>query len=45
MKKKLFASELDSWYNWYLTKDGIAHYAHYAINPLLYLRTLKREIC
>ena len=35
--EKLFAGKLDSWYNWYLSKDGISHYA---INSLLYLRTL-----
>ena len=35
--EKLFAGKLRSWYYWYLTKDGIGHYA---INSLLYLRTL-----
>ena len=25
--EKLFAVKLDSWYNWYLTKDGVGHYA------------------
>ena len=38
--EKLFAGKLDSWYNWYLTKDGIGHYA---INSLLYLRTLRQK--
>ena len=32
LNEKLFAGRLDSWYNWYLTKDGIGHYA---INSLL----------
>ena len=32
--KKLFASELSSWYDWYLSKDGVGHYA---INTVLYL--------
>ena len=36
--EKLFAGKLDSWYNWYLTKDRISHYA---INCLLYLRRLR----
>ena len=35
--EKIFAGKLDSWYNWYLTKDGVGHYA---INSLLYLRML-----
>ena len=38
--EKPFASNLDSWYNWYLTKDGIGQYA---INSLLYLRTLREK--
>ena len=38
--EKLFASKLDSWYNWCLSKDGIGHYA---INSLLYLRTLTEK--
>ena len=38
--KKLFASKLDSWYAWYLSKDGIGHYA---INSLLYLRSLREK--
>ena len=29
-----------SWYTWHLTKDGIGHYA---INCLLYLRTLRKK--
>ena len=38
--EKLFASKLDSWYNWYLTNNGIGHYA---INSLLYLRMLRKK--
>ena len=40
LNEKLFASKLDSWYNWYLTKDEIGHYA---INSLLYLRMLREK--
>ena len=36
-----FASKLDSWYNYYLSNNRIDHYA---INSLLYFRTLRREI-
>ena len=35
--EELFASKLDAWYKWYLSKDGISNCA---INSLLYLRTL-----
>ena len=35
--EKLFAGKLNQWYHWYLSKDGVGHYA---INSLLYLRTL-----
>ena len=38
--KKLFAGKLNSWYIWYLSKDGISHYA---INSLLYLKTLREK--
>ena len=31
-KEKLFASKLDSWYKWYLSKDGIGYYAINYIN-------------
>ena len=36
----LFASKLDSWYNYYLSSDGIGHNT---TNSLLYLRTLKEK--
>ena len=38
--EKLFCSKLSSWYTWYLTKDGIGHYA---INSVLYLRMLREK--
>ena len=25
--EKLFAGRLDLWYHWYLSKDGVGHYA------------------
>ena len=37
----LFASKLCSSFTWYLTKDGVNHYA---INTLLYLRTLTENV-
>ena len=40
LNDKLFAIKLDSWYNWYLTKDGIGHYA---INSILYLTVLREK--
>ena len=40
LNEKLFASKFDLWYNWYLTKDG---FGHYAINFLLYMRTLREK--
>ena len=36
---KLFASKVDHWYHWYLSKDGVGHYA---MIPLLLL-TMARE--
>ena len=39
--QKLFAGTLSAWYMWYLTKDGINHYAIY---PLFYLRMLREKI-
>ena len=37
--EKLFASKLNYWYDWYLSKGGVGHYA---INSLLFL-TMTRE--
>ena len=41
LNEKLFASKLDSWYNWYLTKDGVDQYA---INSLI-SQNIKRKMC
>ena len=38
--ERLFAHKLSSWFNWYLTKDGVYHYA---INSLLYLRMIREK--
>ena len=38
--KKIFASKLNHLYHWYLSKDGVGHYA---INSLLYLTTLREK--
>ena len=38
--EKLFAGKLNHWYNWYLSKDGIGHYA---INSLLFLTTTREK--
>ena len=35
-----FASKLDFWYNYYLSNNGIGHYA---TNSLVYLRTLREK--
>ena len=40
LNEKLFSCKLSSWYTWYLTKDGIGHYA---INSFLYLRILREK--
>ena len=32
--EKLFAGKLNFWYHWYLSKDGVGHFA---INSLLFL--------
>ena len=37
--EKIFSGKLDHWYHWYLSKDGVGHYA---IISLLYL-TMTRE--
>ena len=41
LNEKLFAGTLSYWYTWYLTKDGIGHYA---INFLIF-ENIKREVC
>ena len=37
--EKIFAGNLNPWFHWYLSKDGVGHYA---ISSLLYL-TMFRE--
>ena len=39
--EKLFASKLNFWYHWHLSKDGVSHHA---INSHLFL-TMTRKIC
>ena len=39
--ERLFTGMLSSWYTWYLSKDGVNHYA---INSLIF-ENAKREIC
>ena len=38
--ERLFAGKIGSSFTWYLTKNGVHHYA---INMLLYLRTLREK--
>ena len=38
--EKLLAGKLDNWYHWYLSKDGVGHYA---INYLLYMTTMREK--
>ena len=38
--ERLFAGNLGSSFTWYLTKNGVHHYA---INTLQYLRTLREK--
>ena len=38
--EKSFASKLNHWYNWYLSRDGIGHYA---INSFLFLATTREK--
>ena len=38
--ENLFASKLNHWFQWYLSQDEVGHYA---INSLLYLRTLREK--
>ena len=35
--ERLFAGNLNHWYHWYLSKDGVGHYT---INSLLYLTSI-----
>ena len=38
--EKLFACKLNIWCHWYLSKDGVGHYA---INSLLFLTTMREK--
>ena len=38
--KKIFAGKHNHWFHWYLSKDGIGHYA---INSLYYFITLREK--
>ena len=38
--KKLFVGKLNNGYQWYLSKDGVGHYA---INSLLYITTMREN--
>ena len=38
--ERLFAGKLNHWFEWYLSKDGVGHYA---INSLLYLTTIREK--
>ena len=38
--EKLFPGKFNNWYQWYLSKDGVEHYA---INSLLYIITMKEK--
>ena len=38
--KKLFVGKLNDWYQWYLTKEGVEHYA---TNSLLYITTMREK--
>ena len=42
LNEKLFTAEFSTAFTWYVNKDGVHHYA---INSLLYLRTLREKIC
>ena len=38
--EKLFDAKLDNWYHWYLSKDGVGHYA---INSLLFISAMREK--
>ena len=41
LHEKLFAGQLTTAYRWYINSRGTQGVQHYAINSLLYLRTIK----
>ena len=40
--EKLFVGKLNNWYQWYLSKDGVGHYA---INSLFVHNYNERIVC
>ena len=38
--EKLFAGKIQSWFQWYLSKDGVGHYT---INSVLFLTTARKK--
>ena len=40
--EKLFSGQIDNWYNYYSSSSSTQHYA---INSLLFLTTVRGEIC
>ena len=38
--ERLFATKINYWYEWYLSRDGVGHYA---INSLLFLTTAREK--
>ena len=41
--EELFAGQLNAAYTWYINTDSTTGIQHYAINSLLYLRTIKEK--
>ena len=40
--ERIFVGKLNHWYEWYLHKDGVGHYA---IDSILYLTTIREKNC
>ena len=38
--ERVFSGKLTHWFNWYLSKEGVVHYA---TNSILYINTLKEK--
>ena len=38
--ERIFAGKFNNWYEWYLHKDSVGHYA---INSILYLTTIREK--
>ena len=41
LNEKLFAGKFNHWYNWYLSENGIGHYA---INSLLFITNARKSM-